>query len=74
MVAVGDGAQGLIDLLDEFGKVEGELAGSLGGAGIDHDDGVGGDICGERGITGFILRFVAVEPVAGGARRSVSAR
>ena len=66
VVAVGDGAQGLVDVLDEFGEVEGELAGGFGGAGIDNDDGVGGDLCGERGIARFVLRFVAVEPVDDG--------
>src|ERR1035437_7472090 len=63
VVAVRYGAQGLVDLLDEFGAVERELAGGVGGAGIDHDDGVGGDVSGERGIARLVFRFVAVEPV-----------
>ena len=78
VVAVGDGAQGLVDVLDEFGEVERELAGGVGGAGIDDDDGMGGDVGGESGIAGLVFRFVAVEPVddgvAGGARFGVGGR
>ena len=57
VVAVGDGAQGLVDVLDEFGEIEGKLAGGVGGAGIDDDDGVGGDVGGEGGIAGRVLRL-----------------
>ena len=32
VVAVGDGAGRLVDVINEFGEVEGELAGSFGGA------------------------------------------
>jgi hypothetical protein len=69
VVAIGDGAQGLVDVLDEFGEVERELAGGVGGAGVDEYDGVGGDVGGEPGIADLVLRFVAVEPVDDGVAR-----
>src|ERR1035441_4017045 len=78
VVAVGDGAQGLVDVLDEFGEVERELAGGVGGTGLDDDDGVGGEPGGESGVAGRVLRLVAVKPVddrvAGGARCRVGRR
>ena len=78
VVAVGDGAQGFVDVLDEFGEIERKLAGGVGGAGIDDDDGVGGDVGGQGGIAGRVFGFVAVEPVddgvAGGARCGVGRR
>src|ERR1019366_5097278 len=78
VAAVGDGAQVLVDLLDEFGEVERELAGGVGRAGVHQDDRVGGDVGGEPGIARLVLRFIAVEPVdhgvAGSARFAVGRR
>ncbi len=75
MVAIRDGAEGLVDALDKFGEIEGELAGGVGGAGVGNDHGMGGDVGGESGVAGLILRFVVVKPiddrVAGGARFGV---
>src|ERR1035437_4358942 len=70
VVAVRYGAQRLVDLLDEFGEVERELAGGVGGAGIHNNYGVGGDVSGKRGIARQVLRFVGVEPVDHGVAGS----
>ncbi len=78
VVAVGDGAQGFVDVLDEFREIERKLAGGVGGSGIDDDDGVDGDVGGQGGIAGRIFSFVTVEPVddgvAGAARCGVGRR
>jgi hypothetical protein len=78
VVAVRDGAQRLVDVLNEFRKVERELSRGVGGPGIDHDHRVGAGVRADRPIARFVLRFVPVEPVddrvPGGARCGVGGR
>ena len=52
--AVGEGTESAIDLLDELGKIEGEVAGEVGGPGVDEDEVVGGEECGDGLVAGRV--------------------
>jgi hypothetical protein len=62
-VAIGDGAQSAVDMVGELGEVEGIVAGSLGGTGVDDDDVVSGGVGGELGIALVVAGFVGVQPI-----------
>ena len=78
VVAVGEGAQRSVDVLDELGEIERKRSGGVDRAGVDDDERVGADVGGEGGIAGRVFGFVAMEPVddgiAGGARCGVVRR
>jgi hypothetical protein len=65
VVAVGDGAEGMVELVDQFRQVERKLADGFDGPGIGHNDVVGADIRRDRpaviGLLGGSL--VTVQPI-----------